>query len=401
MSDAQERENESQSRSRAAGNVNLVPGMSPDFDPVKTAGKIYPILQFRDRIVKAISRGISMVPGLEKLLDHIGETLTAFILGLLAPFVRPIIQQVSKVLKEGSSTVISSSAKAQMEPWNNPHCSDPTHSMLSKDHFTNVLNSCAGRVAATILQYTVPRILFAWENPNIPVDEVVNDVLRAFHHPALRNEGIEIQRNMFNTVRQWCDEHPRRQQLDHMLSSESVKQGKNHILNQHKQGSSGGHSHGAWDALEQLGHGKVSGSLWSQVRTRDINSMQGRDGNPSNHYMSTSPAPSPSLPPKGEAYGYTNPSYSGGDHSQQAPGGYGAPSQPPAPQYSGYDQPPPPSYGYGGPPPGPQWGGPRPPQGYGGPGYGAPPPQPPYGQPPPEQQQPPQWNQYPGQHHGY
>lgn len=156
MSDAKERENESQTRSRAAGNTNLIPGMSPDFDPVKTAGQIYPILQFRDRIVKAISRGIAMVPGLEKLLDHIGETLTAFILGLLAPFVRPIIQQVSKVLKEGSSTVISSSAKAQMEPWNNPHCSDPTHSMLSKDHFTNVLNSCAGRVAATVLQYTVP-----------------------------------------------------------------------------------------------------------------------------------------------------------------------------------------------------------------------------------------------------
>jgi hypothetical protein len=155
-SDARERENESQTRTRAGGNTNQVPGMSPDFDPVKTAGQIYPILQFRDRIVKAISRGIAKVPGLEKLLDHIGETLTAFILGLLAPFIRPIIQQVSKVLKEGSSTVISSSAKAQMEPWNNPKCSDPTHSMLSKDHFTNVLNSCAGRIASTILQYTVP-----------------------------------------------------------------------------------------------------------------------------------------------------------------------------------------------------------------------------------------------------
>ncbi|KAI9158515.1 hypothetical protein HJFPF1_06511 [Paramyrothecium foliicola] len=407
MSEAQERENQSQTRSRAAGNTNLVPGMSPNFDPVKTAGQIYPILQFRDRIVKSISRGISMVPGLEKLLDHIGETLTAFILGLLAPFIRPIIQQVSKVLKDGSSTVISSSAKAQMEPWNNPRCSDPTHSMLSKDHFTNILNSCAGRVAATILQYAVPRILYAWENPNVPVDEVVNDVLRAFHHPALRNEQVEIHRNMFNTVRQWADSHPRRGNLDHLLSSQSVKDHKNHILNQAKSSSGGGHSHGAWDALEQLGHGKVSGSLWSQVRTRDISSMQGGDGNPANHYMSTSPAPSPGLPPKGEAYGYTNPSYSGGHSQPGPPGGYGA--QPPAPQYSGYNQPPPPSYGYGGPPPpGPQYGGPQgppPPQGYGAPGYGAPPPhsygqQPPYGQPPPGQQ-PPGWSQYPGQHHGY
>lgn len=153
-SSAQERENGD--RSRSAGNINIVPGMSADFDPVKTAGRIYPILQFRDKIVKAISRGISKVPGLEKLLEHISETLTAFILGLLAPFIRPIINQVSKTLKDGSSGIISASSRSQHEPWDNPRCSDPTHSMLSKDHFTNVLNSCAGRVASTILQYTVP-----------------------------------------------------------------------------------------------------------------------------------------------------------------------------------------------------------------------------------------------------
>jgi hypothetical protein len=144
-SDAQER-----------ANANHVPGMSPDFDPVKTASNIYPILLFRDKIVKAISRGISKVPGLEKLLDHISETLTAFIMGLLAPFIRPIIKQVSKVLKDGSSGVISASARSQLEPWDNPRCDDPTHSMLAKDHFTNVLNSCAGRVATTVILYATP-----------------------------------------------------------------------------------------------------------------------------------------------------------------------------------------------------------------------------------------------------
>lgn len=154
QSDQQEKEN--QARASSGTNPNLVPGMSPSFDPVKTAGQIYPILVFRDKIVKTISRGIAKVPGLEKLLDHISETLTAFILGLLAPFIRPIIQQVSKVLKDGSSSVITASAKTQYEPWDNPRCTDPSHSMLAKDHFTNLLNSAAGRVAATVLQYTVP-----------------------------------------------------------------------------------------------------------------------------------------------------------------------------------------------------------------------------------------------------
>lgn len=161
QSSAQEQQNTRSGGDLSRGDLsressNQVPGMSTNFDPVETARKIYPILQFRDKIVKSISNLISKIPGLEKLLDHISETLTAFILGLLAPFVRPIITQVSKVLKDGSSTVIDASSNSQLEPWKNPNCSDPTHSMLSKDHFTNILNSCAGRVAATILQYVVP-----------------------------------------------------------------------------------------------------------------------------------------------------------------------------------------------------------------------------------------------------
>ncbi|SPO05695.1 related to heterokaryon incompatibility Het-C protein [Cephalotrichum gorgonifer] len=286
-SEAQEREND---RSTTRDNVNVIPGMSPNFDPVKTASRIYPILEFRDKIVKAISAGISKIPGLEKLLDHIGETLTAFVLGLLAPFIRPIIQQCSKVLKDGSSTVVTASANSQYEPWNNPRCSDPTHSMISKDHFTNILNSCGGRVAATILQYTVPRVLFAWEHPNVPVDEVVNDALRAFHHPALRDESIEIQRDMFNTVRLWYQEHPRRSEIPHLLSSQSVRRGDNHVLHGKPAGSRGVGGHSCHDG----GHGKTAGGLWGQVKTRDLWDAEESGG------------PSPAFPPSQTSYGYQN-----------------------------------------------------------------------------------------------
>ncbi|CAF3512728.1 unnamed protein product [Fusarium graminearum] len=409
-SEAQEQRNRSYQQSRGnmtRDNANQVPGMSPDFDPVETARKIYPILEFRDKIVKAISRGIAKVPGLEKLLEKISETLTAFILGLLAPFIRPIIQQVSKVLKDGSSSVITASAKSQYEPWDNPSCSDPTHSMLSKDHFTNILNSCAGRIAATILQYTVPRVLYAWENTGVSVDEVVNDILRAFHHPAARDDHVEIQRDMFKTMKNWADEHPRRHELAHLLSSESVRNHKNHILNQVSGASrsvgGGGCNHGTFGDMSNAGHGKVAGSLWSQVKTRDLDSMEGKDGNPATGYMSNSPAP-----PSQTSFDYgQNPSYAGSNSGYSQQGGYNAP--PPQQSYGGgYGGPPQPQYGA--PPPG-QYGGPQygapPPQQYGGQGYGAPPPQyPPYGQqgyggPPPGNQPPPGWGQYPGSRHGY
>jgi hypothetical protein len=49
--------------------------------------------------------------------------------------------------------------------------------------------------------FRASRVLYAWENPGVPVEEVMNDILRCFHHPALRDESLEIHRNMFNTVR--------------------------------------------------------------------------------------------------------------------------------------------------------------------------------------------------------
>ena len=165
MSEDQQRRNDSYSGSYSStrgdisrDNANIVPGMSENFDPVKLSKQIYPILEFRDKIVKSINNIISKIPGLESLIEKISETLTAFVLGLLAPFIRPIIQAVTKALKEGSSGVINASAHSQLEPWKNPRCTDPTHSMLSKDHFTNVLNPCAGRVSVAILQYVVPYV---------------------------------------------------------------------------------------------------------------------------------------------------------------------------------------------------------------------------------------------------
>ncbi|KAH9896270.1 heterokaryon incompatibility Het-C [Xylariomycetidae sp. FL2044] len=423
MADEKERENERMSGySGTRSNANIVPGMSENFDPVKVSKQIYPILEFRDKIVKSINRGIAKVPGLENLLEHISETLTAFVLGLLAPFIRPIINAVTKVLKDGSSGVISASAHSQLEPWKNPNCTDPTHSMLSKDHFTNVLNSCAGRVAATILQYAVPRVLYAWEHTGVPVDEVVNDVLRALHHPAIRDEHVEIQRDMFNTVRKWADEYPRRHELNHILGSQSVRTGKNHT----QQSSQKGHSHGGgiFDGglMEQLGHGRPKGSLWSQCATRDLSAMGAGPG--SNYSSRPSSSSGKPLGSPGYGYGQQNPPQSGDGHLAPYPGYGGPPSNH---HQGGYAGGPPPSHGEAAgyyhssspqsqppqqhhqPHPHHQPHGGYPGQGYGGPppphqpyqgGYPPYPQQHEYNQPQPQygqQQQP--WGGYGGPHH--
>ncbi len=229
----------------------------------------------------------------------------------------------------------------------------------------------------------------------MPVDEVVNDVLRAFHHPAIRDNNVQIQREMFETVQRWTQETTHRNQINQLLSSESVKNGKNHILGTSNKSRGHDNSHGG------LGHGKVAGSLWAQVSSRDLSSMEGGDGNPSTGYLSTSPAPPQAPRPQGYGYGESQPPTHGEAASYLNPqGGYGeAASYSNPPPQQGYNagyqgqQPPPSQGGYWeqGPPP------PQPPQQYGSSGYSGQPGYPPYGQQPqqpPYGQPPPSWGQY-------
>ncbi|KAL1607834.1 hypothetical protein SLS60_002772 [Paraconiothyrium brasiliense] len=231
-----------------------IPGTNTD--PATIIPKIYPILEFRDKVVRNISAIIEKIPGLEKLIETITERVTLFVLSLLAPFVMPIIKSASESLKQGSSTVIDSAAKHQFEVWTNPHSSDPTHSMLSKDHFSNVLNAPAGQVAVAILQFVAPRVVYAFDHPDVPVDQVLNDCMQVFHHPAIRNNNSEIHRNMFSVVEKWAHNH-RGADLNQVLSSESVKAGKNHSGgNDHSHGS----GHGAAGVSSFASHSHGGGS---------------------------------------------------------------------------------------------------------------------------------------------
>ncbi|KAJ4380869.1 hypothetical protein N0V86_004231 [Didymella sp. IMI 355093] len=237
------------------GSVGGPPGPNipgTDTDPATIIPKIYPILVFRDKVVRNISEIVSKIPGLEKLIDTITERVTLFVLSLLAPFVLPIIKTASAQLKTGSSAVLESSAKHQFDVWNNPTSTDPTHSMLSKDHFSNVLNEPAGQVAVQILQYVVPRVMYAFDHPDVPVDQVLNDCVSVFHHPALRDSRSEVQNNMFRAVKDWAHNYHGKD-LNDILSSESVKAGRNH-----KGGDDHG-GHGAAGLQGFSGHGSHAG----------------------------------------------------------------------------------------------------------------------------------------------
>jgi uncharacterized membrane protein YgcG len=273
-----------------------LPGM-PNFDAAKTIQQIYPILAFRDKVVRTISAIIEKIPGLEALVDRITETLTVFILSLLAPFVRPILTGITKALQSGSGAVVDASGQHQFEPWTDPSCSDPTHSLLSKDHFSNVLNCPAGNVASAILTYIAPRVLYAWEHPDVPLSQIDADVEKVFHHPAIRDRHSELHNNMFSAVEKWARSSS--MDINNILSSESVRAGKNHVGeggNPHISGQAhtphtqpqrfnampgGQQSHSAGGAFDQIGDmisSLTSGSHGSQGQQQHSQSSGGIGG---------------------------------------------------------------------------------------------------------------------------
>ncbi|KAF3385170.1 hypothetical protein F1880_002847 [Penicillium rolfsii] len=239
------------------------PGLQgmPDFNPQETVSKIYPILAFRDKVVRKLNAVIEKIPGLETIIEKITETLTVFIMSLLAPFIRPLINAASKSLQTGSSGVISASGKHQYEPWTDPHCTDPTHSLLSKDHFANILNEPAGQVASAILKYVAPRVLYAWQHIDVPEHEVLEDCMRIFHHPVLRDMHNEAHRTMFEAVGNWVhSREDRGSHLNDILSAEGVRSGRNTGGVPHTHGG----TPGGFAALGGAAHGQTHGHAHGQ-----------------------------------------------------------------------------------------------------------------------------------------
>ena len=258
---------EQESDAQEMANLSLGAKQDPNaFNPLETIRKIYPILEFRDNIMRSIEAAIERIPGLAALVEKISDTLSIFVLSLLAPYIRPLIARASLELKEGSHAVIDSSAQHQYEPWTDRFCTDPTHSLLAKDHFSNKLNSPAGEVAAAVVRFVAPRVLHAWEDPDFPLERVLGDVSRVFHHPALRDPNSDIQAGMFATVVAWTERLPDRgASLNDVLSAAGVRAGKNHTG-----GVFGGSCGG--------GHGKLQGGEWAKKDKRSKKDGGGKGG---------------------------------------------------------------------------------------------------------------------------
>lgn len=100
--------------------------------------QIYPVLEFHDNLMRTISEAIEKIPILPDLLSELQEQLNIFVFSLIAPFLMPLIKQIKSELNTGSSEIIQSSLDKQHVVFNDDNSTDPTHSMISKDHFSSM-----------------------------------------------------------------------------------------------------------------------------------------------------------------------------------------------------------------------------------------------------------------------
>ncbi|KAI5864905.1 Het-C-domain-containing protein [Durotheca rogersii] len=206
-------------------------------------GQIMPAIEFHDEIMKGLSKAIDQLPVLPQIIEQLEEQLSMWVFAIMAPFVVPIIQQIKNELRTGSSEIIDSSKNEQHVVFEDDDCTDPTHSMLSKDHFTNILNEVAGKTASKVVGWVVPQIMEAWDDDGIDIDRTMSRIVNGIlHHPAQRDQGEDGARDgrqiIFRSVEEWWDQidEGAKDEYRRKLSREGVENGENHREGVHDSG---------------------------------------------------------------------------------------------------------------------------------------------------------------------
>ncbi|ORY76025.1 heterokaryon incompatibility protein Het-C-domain-containing protein [Protomyces lactucae-debilis] len=189
--------------------------------------KIYPVMAFRDRLMKGLSAFFEKIPGLNALIDKISESLTVWVLSTIQPFISPLVTKVTGGLAEGSALVTAKDD--QLAVFNDPHCSDPTHSMLAKDHFSCYLNGPAGKVAQAVVKHCVERVTRAWVDTQVDPRQLIDEILETFHHPAQPQGRSGIQQEMSRVVQEWVESlGSKKQTILSGLTMQGVRNGLHH-----------------------------------------------------------------------------------------------------------------------------------------------------------------------------
>ena len=191
---------------------------------------IEPVFYFHDRISKWMQESAqeSGEIGVGESRSQLGEETNQLVFQFLTIMIESAVKELRNAVKAAKEKVDEEAAKSSAAAVYQPgsSASDPSHSDLSKDHFSNVLNQVAGLVATVTTNWTTQQVVRCWDDPTLDADKTIDQILTILHHPAFPKRKTKIQQYMFEEVEKWWKgtSASEKERLRRQLTRESVEQ---------------------------------------------------------------------------------------------------------------------------------------------------------------------------------
>lgn len=118
-----------------------------------------------------------------------------------------LTENISEQILKLGNQLIDAERENQFEVFVNATSTNPTHSMLAKDHFTSVYNYPAGIGAVAISKYVIGMHTKAVDDRNTDLKGYLDAIIgAAFHHPALvhtEKPGLDGRKAVFDAIANW------------------------------------------------------------------------------------------------------------------------------------------------------------------------------------------------------
>lgn len=192
---------------------------------------IEPVLYLHDSVSKYLQDGQEDAEESKQdySSDHgqLGDYTNQLVFRYLAVMIESSVRELRNAVKAARDRVDEEASKADSaKVYQRGSASDPSHSDLSKDHFSNALNQPSGLVATVTTNWTTQQIVRCWDNHKLDAHRCVDEILSILHHPAFPAKKTPIQQYMFDTVEAWWKACPDddKDSLRSKLTKESVQQ---------------------------------------------------------------------------------------------------------------------------------------------------------------------------------
>ena len=87
----------------------------------------------------------------------------------------------------------------------NPDNGDPSHSVLAKDHFINLMNGPAGLLAQILLKNVVKLVAQGWNDSSLSAEKLAAEAISFIHHPSFADEKNATHQEMREFVETWIN----------------------------------------------------------------------------------------------------------------------------------------------------------------------------------------------------